>query len=75
MKRQKKRFTIICNQINCKKIPDHSNTKEYHQSYLKKKKDKIGKTIKNNCSVIKNVRKPKHCWHKISYYRTSENFS
>ena len=37
IKPQKKRFTIICKQ-SC-----------YYQSYLKKTKQKIGKTIKNDC--------------------------
>ena len=26
--------------------------------------------IKNNYSATTNYRNPKHCWHKISYYRT-----
>ena len=34
---RKKKFSIICNQIN-RKIPDPSDTKEYHQFYMKKKK-------------------------------------
>ena len=31
------------------RIPDASNTKEYYQSYLRKKKQKIDESIKNNC--------------------------
>ena len=42
-------------------MPDPSNTKEYYQSYLKRKKQKIGETIKNNYSTSKNYRKPKYC--------------
>ena len=48
-----------------------SNSKEYYQSYLKKKK--IVKRIKNNCSATSNLRKPIYCWHNISYYRSSKN--
>ena len=36
-----------------------SNSKEYYQSYLKKKK--IVKRIKNNCSATSNLRKPRYC--------------
>ena len=27
---------------------------------------------KNDYSTTKNIWKPKHCWHTISYYRTSK---
>ena len=58
MKRLKKRFVIACNQIN-KKIADPSNSKEYFNSYLKRKKYKIGQTVKNNYSATKIYKKPK----------------
>ena len=45
-------------------IPDSTNTKEYYQSYLLRKKQ-TGKTVKNNCSTIKNYRKQRYCWQKI----------
>ena len=41
----------------------------------KKEKHKISKTIKNNYSATKNFWKPKHCWHKLSYYRAPKNFT
>ena len=42
-------------------MPNPSNTKEYHESYLKKKKQKIDEKFKSNCSTNKNYRKSKHC--------------
>ena len=42
---------------------------------FEKQKQKIGETIKNNYSTTKAYRKPKHYWHKISYYETPKNFS
>ena len=53
MKLLKKRFVIACNQTN-RYIPDPSNTKEYYNSHLKRKKYRIGKTIKSNYSTTKN---------------------
>ena len=38
-------------------------------------KRKVGKTIKNNYSATKSVWKTKHCWHKISYSRSSHKLS
>ena len=57
------------------KIVDPCNGKGYYHSYLEKKLHKVSKTIKNNYSAGKTYRKPKHCWHKIVYYRTSKNFT
>ena len=57
MKRQKKRFTIICNQIN-KNIPDPSNTKAHYQSYLKKKNTKLTKQSKVIFQQPKTVENP-----------------
>ena len=39
-------------------MPDPSKTKEYYQSKLKEKKQKIGKTIKNNCLTAKSYKNP-----------------
>ena len=44
---KKKRFVVACNQANRKKA-DPSDAKDYYNSYLKKKKYKIGKMIKSN---------------------------
>ena len=38
------------------KIPDPRNAKEHYQSYIRKKKHKINKTIKNNYSGNKNFK-------------------
>ena len=46
--------------IYLKKIPGPSKTKEYYQSYLKKRQ-RNGEAIKNNCSTTKNCRKLRHC--------------
>ena len=55
------------------KIPDPRNAKEHYQSFIRKKHT-INKTIKSNYSVTKSSWKSKHCWYKISYYRTSKNW-
>ena len=39
-------------------MPDPSKTKEYYQSKLKEKKQKVGKTIKNNCLTAKSYKNP-----------------
>ena len=63
---------FACNYIN-RKIADSSNAKGYYSSYLKRK-NKIGKTIKNDYSATKSCRNPKHCCY-ISCYRTSKNLT
>ena len=42
-----KKIIFTCTQIN-KKTPDPRNDKEHCQSFNRKEKHKIGKTIKNN---------------------------
>ena len=49
------------------KIPNPSNAKWYYNSYLKRKKYKIGNTIRVNYLSIKSYRKSKHFWHKAIY--------
>ena len=71
-KKKKDLFSFTTTLIE--KIPDPNKTKEHYQSYLKKKTKKISKTIENNCSTTEKYRKPKHCWHKIIYYKTSKSF-
>ena len=57
---EKSIFVAACNQINRKKA-EPNNTKEYYESYLKRKKYKTVQAIKNNCFSTKNYRKSKHC--------------
>ena len=42
------------------KTSDPRNAKEQYKSFLRKKKHKVGETIKNNYSKTKINRKPKH---------------
>ena len=50
---------------------DASIAKECHESFLKKNQ----RNDQNNYSANKNYRKPRYYLHKISYYKTSKNFS
>ena len=54
MKRLKKKdLLLLVNKLK-EKIPDSRNAKEHYQSFIRKKKKKISKTIKNNYSLTKN---------------------
>ena len=57
------------------RIVDLSDTKEYYNSFLKRKKCKFGKTIKNNYLATKSYRKLKQFWNTIIYYRISKNLN
>ena len=53
MKRLKKKdLLLLVNKLK-EKIPDSRNAKEHYQSIIRKKKNKISKTIKNNYSLTK----------------------
>ena len=54
MKHLKKIFVVACKQINRKKKLDLCSAKEHHQSFIRKKKHKISKAIKNNYLSTKN---------------------
>ena len=77
MKHQKNNDLLLLTIKSIEQTRDASNAKECYNSYLKnkKKQNKIGEMIKNKYSATKNYRKPKHWWHKISYYRTPKNFT
>ena len=74
MKLLKKRFIVAYKQINWKNAWSSLCWQTLSIIY-KKEKHKISKTIRNNYLSTKNFWKPKHCWYKISYYRTSKNFA
>ena len=71
---KRKDLLLLANKL-IEKIPDPCNAKEHYQSFLKKEKQKISKTIRNNYLSTKIVCKPKQCRYKISYYRTSKKFT
>ena len=56
MKRLKKDLLLLAAKL-IEKIAYSSNGNEYYNSYLKRKKYKIGKTMKNNYSATKSYRK------------------
>ena len=64
MKHQKKKELLLLATKLIESIPDASNAQEYYKSYFKRR-NKIGKKIKNNFSAAKNCRKPKHFSHKL----------
>ena len=66
MKCLKKRFVVAGKQIN-RKIHDPRNFKPHCQSFIRKRKDQISKTIRNKYLSVKHFWKHKHCWYKISY--------
>ena len=55
--RKKKDFFMLAAKL---KMHDPSNTKEYYQSYLKRKNAKLGKATKNNYPATKNYQKLKY---------------
>ena len=61
IKHQKKKDLHLFATKLTEKMPSPSNTKQYYNSYLKRKKHKISKTNKNNYSSTKGYRKLKHC--------------
>ena len=75
MKSFKKIDVLLLATKSIKKNTDPSNSKEYCNSYSKRKKYEIAETIKNNYSATKSYRKTKHFLHKIGYYRTSKDFT
>ena len=54
---KKKDFFMLAAKL---KMHDPSNTKEYYQSYLKRKNAKLGKATKNNYTATKNYQKLKY---------------
>ena len=59
-----------------KEIPDPSHAEEHYQSFIRKKSIKSVKQSKIITQQPKNFENPSiHCWYKVSYYRTSKNFT
>ena len=74
MEHQKKKDFLLLATKLIEQISHASNAKEYYNS-LVKITHKIDETIKNNYTATTNYSKPKQCSHKISYHRTSKNFT
>ena len=50
---KRKDLLLLANKL-IEKVPDPRNAKEHYESFLRKKKQKISKTIKNNYLSTKN---------------------
>ena len=67
-----KGLLLLTNKL-IEKLLDPRDAKERYQSFLRKKYN--SKAIRNNFLSTQKIEKPKHCWYKIKYYRTSKNFT
>ena len=72
IKRLKKKDLFLLENKLIEKVSDPRYAKKLSVLF-KKENNKISTTIRNNHLSTKSFWKPKHCWYKISYYRTYEN--